>query len=140
MHWLKTKLFFDTRLFSGNAFLFNTRFSINSLSIDTTFRRLENMYSYTGRTQRANLFNNQSVNYIPNLTKQQGFSLANIYIYQAQPQLSFNPTGKSGEIGFQIDAFYKFKRCTNIDGKYDTQIALNYAFWNGLNATYNFRK
>ncbi|VAW25851.1 FIG00649878: hypothetical protein [hydrothermal vent metagenome] len=134
---VENKTIFDARLFSGNAFLFNTGFSINSLSIDATFRRIENMHSYTDRTQRGNPFNDQLVNYIPSLTKQHDFSLANIYVYQAQPQLSFNPVGKSGEIGFQIDAFYKFKRGTNIGGKYGTQIAINYALWNGLDAIYN---
>lgn len=134
---VENETIFDSRLFSGNALLFNIGFSANSFSIDATFRRVENMYFYMNRTQRGNPYNNQLINYIPSLTKQQGFSLANIYVYQAQPQLSFNPVGKSGEIGFQIDVFYKFKRGTNIGGKYGTQIALNYAIWNGLDAIYN---
>jgi hypothetical protein len=128
---------FESRLFSGNALLINTGFSVNTFSVDASFRRIENMYFYLNRKQRGNPFNDQLVNYIPSLTKQQDFSLANIYVYQSQPQLSFNPTGKSGEIGFQIDAFYKIKRNTKLGGKYGTQIALNYALWHALDATYN---
>jgi hypothetical protein len=128
---------FDSRLFTGKALLFNTGFSINRFSMDATFRRIENMYFYTDRTQRGNPFNDQLVNYIPSLTKQQDFSLANIYVYQSQPQLSFNPVGKSGEIGFQLDAFYKLKRGSKLGGKYGAQLSLNYSFWNGLDAVYN---
>jgi len=134
---VENKTIFDSRLFSGNALLFNTGFTINNFSMNGTFRRVENMYFYTDRTQRGNPFNNQQVNYIPSLTKQQDFSLANIYVYQAQPQLSFDPVGKSGEIGFQIDAFYKLKRGSKLGGKYGTQLSLNYSRWSGLNAIYN---
>lgn len=128
---------FDSRLFSGNALLFNTGFSYKSFSIDATFRRLESMNFYLNRSVDQNIFNDQRINYLPSLTKQQDFSLANIYVYQAQPQLSFNPTGKSGEIGYQLDAFYKFKRGTALGGKYGTQLALNYSIWYGLDATYD---
>jgi len=134
---VENKIVFDNRLFSGQALLVNTGFSIKSFSIDGTFRRLENMSFYLNRKQRQNPFNDQLVNYIPSLTKQQDFSLANIYVYQAQPQLSFSPVGKSGEIGYQLDVFYRFKPNSKFGGKYGTQIALNFANWHGLDATYN---
>ncbi|MCF6213756.1 MAG: DUF6029 family protein [Flavobacteriaceae bacterium] len=128
---------FDNRLFDGNALLFNTGFTYKNFSVDATFRRLENMTFYLNRNVNQNIFNDQRVNYLPSLTKQQDFSLANIYVYQSQPQLAFSPSGKSGEIGYQIDAFYKFKRGTTLGGKYGTQLALNYAIWYGLDAIYD---
>ncbi|MGV6846035.1 MAG: DUF6029 family protein [Lutibacter sp.] len=134
---VENKTFFDNRLFPGNAVLLNSGFSIKGVSINATFRRLENFEFYSNRLQRRNPYNNLWVNYIPSLTKQQDFSLANIYVYQSQPQLSFNPVGKSGEIGYQIDAFYNFKKGSKLGGKYGTKLAINYAHWNGLNAQYD---
>ncbi|NOQ92986.1 MAG: hypothetical protein GQ552_09770, partial [Flavobacteriaceae bacterium] len=75
--------------------------------------------------------------YVPALTKQHDYSLTNIYVYQAQPQLSFFPLKKAGEIGFQIDLFYNIKKETFFGGKYGTKIALNLANWHGISADFD---
>lgn len=127
----------DSRLFDGNALLFNMGYAKKRIGIDATFRRIENFIVYADRESYANQFNDQIVNYIPSLTKQHNFSLANIYVYQSQPQISFIPIGRSGEIGFQTDVFYKVKKGSLIGGKYGALISLNYSQWSRLNAKYD---
>ncbi|MDX5586075.1 MAG: DUF6029 family protein [Aureibaculum sp.] len=127
----------DTRLFKGNALLFNMGYTKKGFGFDATFRRLENMAVYTNREVYANEFNDQIINYIPSLTKQHSFSLSNIYVYQSQTQLSFNPFGKIGEIGAQFDLFYKFKEKSFFGGNYGTLLSLNYSQWNRLKASFN---
>lgn len=127
----------DSRLFEGNALLFNVGYTKKGMGLDATFRRVENFILYADRESYANPFNDQIVNYIPSLTKQHNFSLANIYVYQSQPQISFIPIGRSGEIGFQADAFYRLKKNSLLGGKYGVLISLNYSQWNRLNATYD---
>lgn len=125
------------KLFEGNALLVNLGYSLPGLGINASFRRLENMNFYSEREHSGNIYNRSIVNYIPSLTKQHDYSLANIYIYQTQSNLSFNPIGKAGEIGFQIDLFYNIKKGSALGGKYGTKIALNYSRWHGLNADFD---
>jgi hypothetical protein len=125
------------KLAKGNALLFNTGFSKKGFGLDATFRRIENMNFYSDREAEGNIYNEQIVNYLPSLTKQHDYGLSNIYVYQAQSRLTYNPFGKAGEIGGQFDLFYNIKRGTALGGKYGTKIALNYATWYGLDADYN---
>jgi 23S rRNA (guanosine2251-2'-O)-methyltransferase len=62
----------------GNALLFNAGYTKKGMGLDATFRRVENFILYADRESYANQFNDQIVNYIPSLTKQHNFSLANI--------------------------------------------------------------
>jgi hypothetical protein len=56
----------------------------------------------------------------------------------AQSRLTFNPIAtKAGEIGGQIDVFYKLKPKSFLGGKYGTQVALNVAKWNSLSGKYD---
>ena len=128
---------FPNKAFSGNALLWNIGYSQKGLGVDFTFRRLENMQFYSERKASGNLDNELLINYIPSLTKQHDYNLANIYVYQAQPQLSFFPLKKAGEIGFQIDLFYKIKKETILGGKYGTRIAFNYSNWYGIKAKFD---
>lgn len=126
----------DEKLFYGNALLYNLGYSKKGFGINTTLRRLENMSIYTDRASTGNTFNELLVNYTPALTKQHDYSLTNLYVYQAQPALSFNPLQKAGEIGGQIDVFYNFKKETPLGGKYGTKMAMNFATWYGLKADF----
>ncbi len=126
----------DEKLFYGNALLYNLGYSKKGFGLNTTLRRLENMSFYTDRASTGNTYNELLVNYIPALTKQHDYSLTNLYVYQAQPALSFNPLQKAGEIGGQIDVFYNFKKETLLGGKYETKMALNFSNWYGLKADY----
>ncbi len=77
------------------------------------------------------------MNYIPSITKQFDYSLTNIYVYQSQPNLRFEPDGnKAGEIGGQIDVFYNFKKGSFIGGKNGLNLALNTSLWHGLKGRY----
>jgi len=127
----------DSRLFDGNAILFNLGYTKKRMGLDASFRRLENIAVYVDRAAYLNVYNDQLINYTPSLTKQHHFSLSNIYVYQAQPQLAFIPFGKSGEIGGQFDIFYKFKKNSLIGGEYGTLISFNYSQWHRLKTDYD---
>lgn len=128
---------FPNKSFTGNAILWNMGYSQPGLGIDATFRRLENMSFYTDREANGNIDNELIVNYIPSLTKQHDYNLTNIYVYQSQPQLSFFPLKKAGEIGYQFDLFYNIKKGTFLGGAYGTKISLNYSNWHGLKANFD---
>lgn len=123
-------------IFSGNAYYMNLSYSTNNFGIIANFRRLENFNLYSQRDQIGNIYNNAILNYLPALTKQFDYSLANIYVYQAQPQLTFLSQKKAGEIGSQFDIFYKIKKGTFFGGSYGTDLSLNISNWYGLKGKY----
>lgn len=133
----------ETTLADGNAFLLTLGYSQKGLGVSSTFRRLENMNFYSERKAAGNIFNEQIMNYLPGLTKQHDYSLTNIYVYQAQSGIDFsrgdfrngiiNGSIRDGEIGNQIDIYYKIKKGSFLGGKYGTKIATNFSYWAGLN-------
>lgn len=129
----------DNRLIKpGNAILMNLGYSQKGFGVDGSFRRLENMSFFSEREAKGNVFNDRILNYLPSLTKQHHFNLANIYVYQAQPNVLLAGTDyvKAGDIGGQIDVFYDFKKGSKIGGKYGTKVALNFSNWNALGGTF----
>ncbi len=125
----------------GNALLMNTGYSKKGFGIDATFRRLENMSFFSERGAKGNNFNDRLMNYIPSLTKQQHYNLANIYVYQAQPGVFIDGDGdeekvRAGEIGGQLDLFYDVKKGTLLGGKNGIKIAVNLSNWNALSGTF----
>lgn len=129
---------YDDNLFYGNALLVELGYSQKGFGLTASLRRLENMNFYSDREVAGNLFNEQILNYLPGLTKQHDYTLTNLHVYQAQPGLTISASEqKAGEIGGQIDLYYKFKKGSSLGGKYGTKIALNYSNWFGLDATYN---
>jgi hypothetical protein len=98
------------------------------------------MSFFSERAESGNIYNDHIMNFIPSLTKQHHYNLANIYVYQAQPFVRFTDLSyvKSGEIGGQIDLFYDIKKGTLLGGKYGTKIALNFSNYNSLSGTYYF--
>lgn len=75
------------------------------------------------KSERNSADNMQNINYLPVLTKQQSYSLNNIYVYSTQV---------NSEIGFQVDAYYKIPKKTSLGGKYGLNINLNYSKYNNL--------
>jgi len=129
---------YNDKQFFGNSFQVEMGYSQKGFGVVSTLRRMENMSFFSDRLAAGNLYNEQIMNYIPGLTKLHDYSLANIYVYQAQPSISFNPSNsKVGEIGGQIDVYYKFKKETPLGGKYGTKLAFNFSNWYGLDADYN---
>lgn len=125
----------DNRLIKpGNALLINTGYSKKGFGIDASFRRLENMSFFSERDAKGNQFNDRIMNFIPSLTKQHHFNVANIYVYQSQPNVLLSDISfvKAGEIGGQIDVFYDIKKGSKLGGKNGMKLALNVSNWNAL--------
>lgn len=118
----------------GSALLLNLGYSKKGFGVDGTFRRLENMAFFSERAAKGNAFNDRIMNFIPSLTKQHHYNLANIYVFQAQPnvRLADETLLKAGEIGGQVDVFYNIKKGTVLGGKYGTKIAVNASNWFAL--------
>ena len=81
-----------------------------------------------------------SINYLPALTKQHDYLLSNINVYEAQPYVSFQDPKlmKAGEIGFQVDLYYTFKKNTTLGGKYGTKLSFNTSIWNNLSGDFSY--
>ncbi|MGV9002979.1 DUF6029 family protein [Flavobacterium sp.] len=124
---------------SGSALLINSGYSKKGFGINATVRRLENMSFFSERGAKGNEFNDKIMNFIPSLTKQQHYNLANIYVYQAQPSVLIADAEivKAGEIGGQIDVFYDIKKGTKLGGKYGVKVAVNASNWNALAGTFD---
>jgi hypothetical protein len=122
----------------GTALLVNTGYSKKGFGIDATFRRIENMSFFSERSAKGNKYNDRIMNFIPSLTKQHHYNLANIYAYQAQPNVYLvdKDIVKAGEIGGQIDVFYEVKKGTLLGGKNGLKIAGNVSSWNALSGTF----
>ena len=128
----------SNKLYDGTALQVNAGYAKKGLGINATFRRLENFSFYADRYAEGNIYNQQVINYVPGLTKQQDYLLTNIYVYNPQPRLiieSFEQ--RSGEVGTQFDLFYSFKKGTSLGGKYGTKLAMNFSYWGGLDSEYN---
>lgn len=126
----------------GNALLMNIGYSKKGFGIDGSFRRLEHMSFFSERIAKGNAFNDRILNFVPSLTKQHHYNLANIYVYQAQPNVFLGDETllKVGEIGGQLDVFYNFKKNTPLGGKFGTKVALNVSNWHALGGTFYLPK
>jgi hypothetical protein len=132
----------DNFIKPGSALLMNMGYSTKGFGVDGTFRRLENMGFFSEREAKGNAFNDRIMNFLPSLTKQHHYNLANIYVYQSQPNvfLGDETVLKTGEIGGQLDVFYNFKKETTIGGKYGTKVAVNMSNWNALGGDFYLPK
>lgn len=125
-------------LFDGDAILANLGYAKKGFGVNVNLRRTENFGLYAERKLTRNSFNQGLLNYIPSITKQFDYSLTNIYVYQAQPNIRFEPDGnKAGEIGGQVDVFYNFKKGSLLGGKNGLNIAFNASLWHGLKGRYD---
>lgn len=131
----------------GSALLINFGYSKKGFGLDASIRRLENMSFYSerepevyGAEQNSFNYSDKLMNYMPSLTRQHHFNLANIYVYQTQTMVTLDTstnTGKAGEIGGQLDFFYEFAKGSMFGGKYGTKIAINLSNWNNLRGNYD---
>jgi len=138
---VKDEVLSETFVRSGNAHILNLGYFKSGIGLDFTFRRLENMGFYSERIEFGNPYFETTLNYLPALTKQHDYLLTNINVYQSQPNVSFQDPSimKAGEIGFQFDAYYNFKKETFFGGKYGTKISLNISKWNNLKGSYDYK-
>ncbi len=125
-------------MFDGDAYLLNISYTKNNFGITTNLRRTENFAMHSQRKFAGNSFSQGILNFVPALTKQYDYSLANIYVYAAQNTIHFEPNrNKSGEIGGQVDMFFNAKKQSFIVGKYGTAFSVNYSYWAGLQGRYD---
>ncbi len=107
----------------GQALYLNGAYSKKGLGISLSAKYIDNM---SFRSDRDATGNDLNLSFLPALTKQQTYRLATLYPYATQP---------NGEVGFQGELFYNFKKGTSLGGEYGTNIALNYSRANGLDTT-----
>lgn len=125
-------------VFDGDALLVNLSYAKKGFGVNANLRRTENFGFYSERALTRNSFNQGLLNYVPSITKQLDYSLTNIYVYQSQPNIRFEPDGnKAGEIGGQIDIFYNFKKGSAIGGQNGLNIAFNSSLWHGLKGRFD---
>ena len=105
----------------GNALMTNLSYSQRGLGIILEAHRVDNM-DY--RSKRGGTGKELTLNYIPAISKQHAYTLAAFYPFATQPL---------GELGFQGEINYTFKKKSKLGGKYGTQVAVNYSRINGLN-------
>ena len=136
--------FSENETFKGNALSWTAGYSQRGFGVSYNFRRLENMRWFSERAQsnaNNNPTNQLSVNYLPALSKQHDYTLANIYLYQSQPGLFIenyeSPLVKAGEIGQFVDVFFNIRKGSFLGGKYGTKVNFNMSYWANLASNYS---
>ncbi|MEY4602947.1 MAG: hypothetical protein RIT43_239 [Bacteroidota bacterium] len=100
----------------GHAAVFNLGYSQKGLGIILSAKSVDNM-SY--RADRTKQLQNVLINFLPSLNKTHTYNLvASLYPYATQPV---------GEMAFQGEVLYTFKKGSKLGGKYGTTIDLNYS-------------
>lgn len=128
----------SNKLYDGTSMQVDLGYSQKGLGMSGTFRRLENWSFFADRFAEGNVFNQQTINYVPGLTKQQDYLLTNIYVYNPQPRLLIETFDqRAGEVGTQLDVYYSFKKGSVLGGKYGMKVAGNFSYWSGLDAEFN---
>ncbi len=109
---------------SGETIFLQTSYSQKGFGLVLAAKRNDNM---SFRSDRNESQQNLLVNYLPALTKQHTYNLlATLYPYATQ---------LNGEMAFQADLIYKFKKGTRIGGKKGMDIQVNYSTANNLDTT-----
>jgi hypothetical protein len=100
----------------GHAAVANLGYSQKGLGILLSAKSVDNM-SY--RSDRTKQLQNVLINYLPSLNKTHTYNLvSSLYPYATQPV---------GEIAYQFEMLYTFKKNSKLGGKYGTSINFNYS-------------
>ena len=100
----------------GHAAVFNLSYTKKGLGVLISGKSVDNM-SY--RSDRNKDLQDVFINYLPSLNKTHTYNLvATLYPYATQPL---------GEVAFQADVLYTFKKKSKIGGKYGTTIGGNFS-------------
>lgn len=108
---------------TGEALWVNASYSQRGMSLNLQAKRVDNMGFKSVRSISGDML---YINYIPAITKQHTYAFLSMYPYATQ---------STGEMGFQADFMYKFKKETLLGGKYGTDIHLNASVITGLDTT-----
>ena len=112
---------------SGNAFTSSLTFSKRGFGITGEIHRADNMLLLSDRDRIGKAY---IMNYIPTLSKPHAYTLLALYPCATQAM---------GELGVQLDIFYKIKKGSLLGGKYGTKLNLNFSRINGLNNGNSFK-
>lgn len=105
----------------GQSLLVTASYSQMGFGFSAGAKRVDNMDFRSDRNATGTVL---QMNFLPPLTKQHTYNLpASIYPYATQPL---------GEMSYQAEASYNFKRDSPLGGKYGTNIAVNYSTVNGI--------
>jgi hypothetical protein len=108
----------------GEAFFAQTTYSTKGFGLTLSAKGVDNM---SFRSDRNASLADLQINYLPALTKQHTYNLlATLYPYATQP---------NGEIAFQGELVYKFKKKSFLGGKYGTGILINYSTIYNIDST-----
>jgi hypothetical protein len=100
----------------GHAAIFNLGYSKKGFGVLLSGKSVDNM-SY--RSDRTKDLQDVFINYLPSLNKTHTYNLvATLYPYATQPL---------GEVAYQAEVLYSFKKGTLIGGKYGTTVNLNFS-------------
>jgi hypothetical protein len=101
---------------NGHAAIFNLRYTQKGLGILISGKSVDNM---SFRSDRTKDLQDLLINFLPSLNKTHTYNLvATLYPYATQPM---------GEVAYQADVLYTFKKGSQLGGKYGTTISLNYS-------------
>lgn len=102
----------------GEALLVNATYSTKGLGVSAGVHSYDNMVYQSDRSA-ASLFD-LNINFLPSLAKQHTYNLpATLYPYATQP---------NGEVAYQGEVFYKFKKGSTLGGARGMKLAVN---WSG---------
>ncbi len=108
----------------GEALLVEAAYSQKGFGLLLSAKTVDNM---SFRSDRDEALTNVLINYLPALTRQHTYNLlATLYPYATQP---------NGEVAFQGDLTYKFKKKTLLGGKYGTFVSVNASMVNNIDTT-----
>ncbi len=100
----------------GKGMIVNMGYSQKGLGILVSAKSIDNM---SFRSERDAALQDLTIGFIPPLTKTHTYNLVTtLYPYVSQPL---------GEVAYQADVFYKFKKGSPLGGKYGTDITLNFS-------------
>lgn len=99
----------------GHGLILSGSYFTEGFGVNLNLHGIDNMGFRSDREVKGNILN---MNFIPPLTKMQGYSLANIYPYATQ---------MNGEIGFQAEVTYTFPKNSFFGGEYGLTVNANYS-------------
>ena len=100
----------------GHAAIFNLRYTQKGLGILLSGKSVDNM---SFRSDRTKDLQDLLINFLPSLNKTHTYNLvATLYPYATQPM---------GEVAYQADILYTFKKGSKLGGKYGTTIGGNFS-------------
>jgi len=104
----------------GNALFINASWSKKGIGFLFTALRLDNM---SFRSDRNASINDLSINYLPAIAKTHTYAFPAMYPFATQT---------NGQVGFNSEFFYTFKRKSLLGGKYGTNLNVNFSQINSI--------